>query len=477
MTQAYHHHVHGPHGCPICARSSIIIKLRLGEVPEHAPNLIDVGIRVHAPADRLDGGPIDRIVTTHAGAVRAARVHVARANATQVGVRHQGYDAVEQMTGLARTFLLRVPAGTPIAELCDRLAQLSTVESVSPNYLAGTLLDFERTEAPDSESAWAPRNTVRMAEALAIEPGDPAVLVGLIDSGIAPRHPELDGAFRAGWDTVRLQPRDVGPGMELLGDSLQDDDDPTDGYVGHGMACAGIIGAVGRAIPQGMAGETQIIPMRALGAVRVPGKEEPVGLGATCDLDMAMKLCIDLGARVINMSFGTDDRMLHPASPRPHRDVVDYARSRGCILVAASGNNGVETRYWPAAYPDVIAVGATTDTGEVAAFTTRGDHVDLCAPGERIVTTALDGYQFATGTSFAAPFVAGAAALLVSHAARYAHALDGTVVRDLLRQTARPFPTPTRGCGTGQLDAAAALERLRMTIAQIRAGPGGRHAA
>jgi subtilisin family serine protease len=161
------------------------------------------------------------------------------------------------------------------------------------------------------------------------------------------------------------------------------------------------------------------------------------------------------------MSFGTDDASLAPSSPKPHQDVVAYALSRGCVLVAASGNNGQETRYWPAAYPGVIAVGAVDDKRRPTSFSTRGDHVSLCAPGERVLTAGLEGYQAATGTSFAAPFVAAAAALLCARAARRASPIDGQVVAELLTRSAQPFAgPPVAGCGAGILDAAAALVAL-----------------
>ena len=108
---------------------------------------------------------------------------------------------------------------------------------------------------------------------------------------------------------------------------------------------------------------------------------------------MAVKLAVDLGAKVINMSFGTDDSALAARSPKPHADVVDYALARGCILVAASGNNGRTTRYWPAAYPGVIAVGAVGDDRRPTSFSTRGEHVALSAPGEQVLTTALNVLQ------------------------------------------------------------------------------------
>jgi subtilisin family serine protease len=441
---------------------SLLLKARLGEAPESTPALLDVNQRTQAPATRLDGGPIDRIVRTLAGGLRAARLHPAAANATSRGKRHMGYDETEQLTGVARTFLLRVAPGAPIARLCERLSEVSSVESASPNYVSVTPFDLEAAVGDVDDAAWESRLMVRMAEALAYEPGDPSVLLGLIDSGIAANHAEFPEVFRAGYDTVRLHSYDVAPGIRLLGDYEHDDYNPTDRFVGHGMACAGIIAAAGLRMPAGLAGAARIIPMRALGAAKLPDKVQPVGLGAISDLDMAMKLAIDLGAKVINMSFGTDDRALHPSSPRPHAEVVEYALARGCILVAASGNNGSETRYWPAAYPEVIAVGAVDGEGRPAIFSTRGAHVALCAPGERVLTTALTGYQYATGTSFAAPFVSATAALLVSRAARRAAPLNGGTVKDILIRSARPFAEEMTsvGCGAGILDAAAALGLL-----------------
>jgi subtilisin family serine protease len=462
------------------ASGSLLVRLRLGEAPADPPALLDVNQRARPPSTRLDGGPIDRIVGTLAGGLRLARLHSAAANAMTPGARHTGYDETEQLTGVARTFLLRVPPGTPIGRLCDKLSQVSTVEAASPNYITVTPFDLESgITDPSGDAAWVPRLMVRMTEALAYEPGDPSVLLGLIDSGIASDHAEFPDVFRAGYDTVRLRSYDVGPDIKLLGDYQQDDADPTDRFVGHGMACAGIIAAAGIRMPAGLGGAIRIIPMRALGAAKLPQKDQPVGLGAISDLDMAMKRAIDLGAKVINASFGTEDLALHPSSPRPHRDVVDYALARGCILIAASGNNAAETRFWPAAYPEVIAVGAVNAGGRPAAFSTRGPHVALCAPGERILTADLSGYQYATGTSFAAPFVSATAALLVSRAARRAVPLTAPAVKDILVRSAQPFAggTPARGFGADILDAAAALKLLDARLDQATGSDGGSHVA
>ena len=464
--------------------TSLLVKLRLGECPDHVPCLLDVHEHCHHPAHHVDGGPIDRILNRYAGAVRAARLHCACGSQHRQRHRHEGYDDVEQFTGVARTYFIKVPVGAPIAAICDTLRQIPTVETVSPNYIASLPMDaepsLERPEDTNDAEAWRSRELVELSEALAHEPGNPDTLIGLIDSGIALGHPELKRRFRkGGFDTVKLHQSDVAPGIRLLGDYVEDDRDPLDEFVGHGMGCAGIMVANGRRMPPGLAGASTVLPMRALGAAKVPHKVLPVGLGALSDLDLAMTLAVNLGAKVLNLSFGTSEDALAPESPRPHADTVRYATERGCILIAASGNSGETERFWPSAHPDVIAVGSVDATGRPSDFSTRGDHVALSAPGARILTTALSGYQYATGTSFAAPFVAAAAALCASRAARQSFPLTGGDVRALLTTSARPFADGERptGYGVGILDAAAALTSLDEMIVRSTSPMGVRHAA
>lgn len=445
---------------------TMLLKLSLGETPEDIPALRDVTRKAHAAATSIDGGAIDRITSEIAGGFRAVRLHAAASNAHETGKRHRGFDPIEEVTGVARTLALRVPKGTPIGTLCEILRQIPTVESASPNYLTATPFDVQAPAGGfDDDEVHKLHAMVNAPQALAHEPGDEAVRVGLIDSGIAKDHAELNHAFQAGYDTVRLESGAVAAGVKLLGDHRRNDSNPADDHVGHGMGCAGIIAARGLNIPRGLGGASRILPMRALAAAQLPGKGKAVGIGALSDLDMAMKLAVDLGAKVINMSFGTDDAALSPNSPKPHQEIVDYALARGCILIAASGNNGQETRYWPAAYPDVIAVGSVESDGSISGFSTRGSHVALCAPGSNVLTTSIIGYQHATGTSFAAPFVSATAALLVARAQRRAFPVNAALAKRILVASARPFSvsTPT-GCGSGVLDAHAALLALDREI-------------
>src|SRR5262249_33407877 len=186
--------------------------------------------------------------------------------------------------------------------------------------------------------------------------------------------------LRSGWDTVKLGSRELATGIQFIGDEQGEDDNVAD-EVGHGTSCAGIIGALGERIPPGVAGECSVLPMRVLGAAKMPGKRDPVGLGGISDIDEGVKRAIDLGAKVLNMSFGTPESALDPHDPRPHEDVVRYGSARGCVMVAASGNDGAENRYLPAALDGVVAAGAGNPRGKPAALSPHRGH--RANPGPR----------------------------------------------------------------------------------------------
>jgi subtilisin family serine protease len=447
---------------------NLILKLALGEAPESVPSRRDVRRRIAQPATSFDGGPIDRIVRHWGGEARYTRIHSAALALRESARRDVRFDDIEHVTGVARTFRVEMSRHAALGVLAEALRQLVSVESVSLNYVTAVPL-----EAPglNDDLAWSVRDMIHAPEALAYEPGDAAVIVGLVDSGIVPDHPELEGRLRGGFDCVHLGPADLAGGMQYLGDVNVIDTNPIDQYVGHGMCCAGIIGALGEFIPPGLAGNSQLLPVRVLGAARMPGRSRAIGIGAIADIDTGLKMAVDLGAKVLNLSFGTPDEMLDPAASKPHAEVIRYALARGAIPVAASGNSGNDEKFWPAAFDGVIAVGSVAASGEPSNFTTAGSHVALCAPGERIVTTALAGYELATGTSFAAPFVAAAAALLVSRAERRSLPIDSQLVRAVLCTSATPFAAPVSGYGRGVLNAYAALQALDQII--DTAPPGG----
>ncbi|WP_245615774.1 S8 family peptidase [Andreprevotia chitinilytica] len=459
-------------------RRRLLLRLPLGEVPDHLPTFSDCLRRMTSFADTIDGGVVDRLIRHHCGGARTCRLHSAARYAgshLRVPMPARAYDDLEMLSGVARVLRLELQSDDGFEALVDALRQLASVEDVSPNYLCTLSLEVPQA-APDTlrdDAGWSTRRMIRTAEALGYEPGDEGVIVGLLDTGVAQQHRELAGKLRRGFDAVALDASAVGGDLRLIGPHHPDNEPDDD--VGHGTGCAGIIGALGDSMPPGLAGQSTLLPVRVLGTA-VGKNHKPVGIGSIADIDRGMKRLIDLGAKVINMSFGTPESMLGEHDPPPHTEVVNYGLARGCILVAASGNSGATERFFPAAHPGVIAVGAVDADGRLSHFSTRGEHVALCAPGERIETSgivvvesgnAVGGsqdsapvYQWATGTSFAAPFVTATAALLVARAARRALPLDPATARDVLIRSTRPFATTTDGAGNGVLDALAALRLL-----------------
>ena len=446
----------------------LLVTLRLGEMPDDIPSWAAVRRHGVALAARIDGGPIDRLLRHHGSAMRCARLHTSRLPREHrpgvPGARR--FDDIEQLSGVARVLRIDVADDGGVPELLQALAQVTSVESARVDTLCHTPFDaVPRAPARqplDARAAWLSREQIRLSQALALEPGDPAVVVGLADTGVQAANAELLKRLRPGFDTVDLDASIAGE-LTLVGDNASRDEEPLD-EVGHGTACAGILRAGGARLPPGAIGDCGLVPVRVLGAA-LSGRRR-IGIGALANIDAGMKRLIDLGTKVINMSFGTPESALTATDPKPHDEVVRYALARGVLLVAASGNSGLEECYYPAASQGVIAVGASDlDGASVAAFSTRGAHVALCAPGRSIWSCGLDGVQKVSGTSFASPFVAAVCALLIARAERRAWPLSAALARHILTQTAQPFrDTAARGSGSGTLDALAALRRLDTEI-------------
>jgi len=204
------------------------------------------------------------------------------------------------------------------------------------------------------------------------------VPVAIIDNGIDALHPELAGAIAGHFDAVE---RPEAPSN-------------------HGTGMAGAI--VAHARLTGVAPEARILAVRAFAAAA--GSEEATTASIVRGIDWA----IAQGARVINMSF---------AGPRDPEiaSALEAAAKRGIVLVAAAGNAGPKSApLYPAADPNVIAVTATDADDNLFVHSNRGRHIAVAAPGVDVIVPAPGGtYQFTTGTSVAAAFVSGIAALLI----------------------------------------------------------------
>src|SRR5262249_2606283 len=161
----------------------------------------------------------------------------------------------------------------------------------------------------------------------------------------------------------------------------------------------------------------------------------------------AIYYAVDHGARVINLSFSVGD-----SSPELLK-AINYATSHRVTCVAASGNQGLETVVYPAAYRNVIAVASTSNIDRRSTFSNYGDaDVTLAAPGETVTTTFPGGhYASASGTSFSAAWVSGAISVLLQQDA----SLTPRDAIDSLERAARVTPR----LGYGRLDLLQAISK------------------
>jgi subtilisin family serine protease len=443
----------------------VVFTLCAGEALEHVPAHLDLLSGAARAASRLDGGPIDRALRPRGEGFRAVGVFHARRSLAVAGEQHVGYDDVEESLGMSRTYRARLGDPALTEAVVDRLRSLPGVESAAAQMFATT--PFAVAAAGPAAPAPArpadgpdPHDMVRSAEALALEPGDERVVVACVDTGVALGHPELQRRLLAGYDTVDLGVGGVGGGMRLIGDSRGHDFSPLDD-VGHGSQVAGIIAAQGWRMRKGVAGRAMVLPVRVLAAAcSAPGRA-PIGIGALPDIDAGVKVAVDLGADVMNMSLGTPADAVADGAPAPHAQVVAYATHHKCVLVAAAGNSGKREGFYPALLPGVLAVASVDGQGRRSSFSTWGPHIAIAAPGERVMSSSRRGYKAASGTSFASPYVAAAAALVIARARRAGRTLEPREVRTMLLSSARQLAAGVNEeTGHGLLDVAAAIQQL-----------------
>lgn len=366
----------------------------------------------------------------------------------------------EYAQGLDRIFRLILQEDKRIPDdLVDAITLLPEVEYARAGVVAAAPLPAPISRSLSANTDRESREAIFLPEAHRWSRGDGRITVAVLDSGVCLTHPELQGALLPGFDFVDI----LNDADEFLGDAVEADPDPSD-EVGHGTHVAGIIAAKGKNMPVGVAPQCRILPVRVLGALRQG--ERRVGAGLIDNINTALKWAVDQGADIINMSFG----IKHEGGGLPHREVVEYALSKGVTLIAASGNDGLEELYYPGALPGVIAVGAAEAGGEKAPYSTFGPQVSLVAPGTDVFSAYReDDYAYASGTSQAAPFVSGAAALLKSSALeRSGRRLSDRQIKHLLKHTAdRPDGRlRTRQTGYGQLNVADALRLLDYRLNQ-----------
>lgn len=275
-------------------------------------------------------------------------------------------------------------------------------------------------------------------EAWDLETGDASVVIAVIGTGVKLNLTDLASQIWVNADeTAGNGLDDDGNGFidDVQGwDFYSSDNDPTD-IDGHETGVAGVAAAAANNV-QGVAGTCwgcRIMPLRID--------------YSTAEVAAAIDYAVANGAKIINMSFGSytvgtygTDSIVETA--------VSNAVAQGVLVIASVGNESTDLKRYPGALDTVLGVASTDANDARSAFSNWGDWVDISAPGTNVYTTTFVGYGSASGTSFSAPYVAGAAGLLFS---RYP-GLSIADARMILEYTADKLPNEPKALGSGRIN-------------------------
>ncbi len=298
----------------------------------------------------------------------------------------------------------------------------------------------------DAEYDWGARQIgVQALHEAGIEGA--GVKIAVLDTGIDYTHPDLAAGYRGGIDIA-----------------YGDGDPMDDSWNGHGTHVAGIVGA--QRDGMGVAG---IAPAAELYAVKVM---DGGGFGTTSWLIAGLEWAVLNNMDIVNLSLEL------PSYSAGLEQACRAARDAGLLLVAAAGNTRGGAVSYPAAYESVIAVNGSGPDNSLGWFSATGPEVELAAPGVGILSTVRSaGYGLLSGTSQAAPHVAGVAALLLGHGVADANGngyADAGDVRIRLRESAADLGASGADSqfGYGLVDARAAFgiaapEPIRLTLAAV----------
>ncbi|HRI43743.1 MAG TPA: S8 family peptidase [Fimbriimonadaceae bacterium] len=291
-----------------------------------------------------------------------------------------GAEVVNELTEIGVS-LIRIPDTLSVENAVKYYQSIQGVEFAEPNGIVHAT--FTPNDPSFASQQYGPQ-IIQCQPAWDVNQGSSSVIIAIVDTGINMSHVDLSGKIVAGWDFVN------------------NDADASDDH-GHGTHCAGISAAkTNNAV--GIAGvgfNCWLMPVKVLNSG---------GSGTWENVAAGINFASTNGAHVISMSLGGS------GTSATVQAAVDNAWNNNRLVVAAAGNSGSTSQFYPAAYPNCIAVASTTNTDARSSFSNYGaSWVDVAAPGSDIYSTYGSGYTLLSGTSMACPHVAGLGGLLWAH--------------------------------------------------------------
>ncbi len=313
-------------------------------------------------------------------------------------------NAKVDLTGI---YQINLPQGTDIWQTLKKLQDSGAVEYAEPLY-QNLPLDIPLDPlAIDNSGQQNHLGQIKAYDAWEIETGDTTIVVGIVDTGVNYNHPDLKGNLALNYaDPINgIDDDHDGYVDNYLGWDVGDNDkDPITVTNGHGSSVAGLSSAMTDNYI-GIAGtgyKSRYLPIKAYAESSTSMINEYLGV----------VYAANHGCKVINLSWGGVE-----ASSKFGQDVINYAvLDRDAVVIAAAGNTHDNLNFYPASFNNVLSVGATDDQDNLASWATYSYNIDMMAPGNNVLSTDnKDGYARELGSSFAAPQVSGAAALVRHH--------------------------------------------------------------
>jgi thermitase len=354
-----------------------------------------------------------------------------------------------------RLAVVRPRRGKATGALRKRLRSIRGVAYAEPDFIQSAsaprtpddpfyTFDYALVESPedhdiDAPDAWGTRTS--------------CAKVGILDTGIDTDHPDLAPNVHKSSDKPGNGKDDDKNGYvddtygwnAIKGKGSGQDDD------GHGTHVAGIVAGRGNNAngSSGICWSAKLVPIKFMNSR---------GKGSTSDAIAGIEYAVKAGPKVINCSFGSS------AKSSALHDAVDFAQSKNALLVVAAGNDGKnidKSPTYPASYGDsnILAVAASTSDDTLASFSNFGSSaVDVAAPGDDIFSTYLGGgYRTLSGTSMAAPYAAGVAAMLRKQESGASY---GDLRYAIRHKVDKPPPLKGKVAYDGRLNARKALAAI-----------------
>ncbi len=342
---------------------------------------------------------------------------------------------------LANIYKVEIEQGQDLQKKINELLADPDVVYAEPYFNHRPLLIPNDPNANPTTGGQTYLSIINAYDAWTVERGDSTIVIGILDSGVQPDHGDLESQIAYNFNDPINGIDDDGDGLidNFAGwDIADNDNNPTADNDEHGTEVTGVSSArVNNNL--GIAGtgfNSKFLPIKIF-----TSSSNNFNFGYE-----AIALAADLGCKVINLSWGSTNSFSQFG-----QDVINYAvLEKDAVVIAAAGNTDELLDFYPASFDNVLSVSATNIQDEKAFFATFSYKIDMVAPGENIFV-ATNGNTYGTGkvgTSYSAPMVAGAAALV---RARFPN-LSAVQVMEKMRVTSDDiYNVPANGPYIGQL--------------------------